>query len=57
MLFGTLAITLIYIVFLRCFVGCIVYLSIVALVLCAFAFTGWNIWKYTQLAAIASPDA
>jgi hypothetical protein len=57
MAFGTLLITLFYLILLRCLTGIIVYLSIVAILAFGFAFTGWNIWKYTQLNAVNAPDA
>jgi hypothetical protein len=50
MAFGTLVITILYIVLLRWITKILLYTSLVGLLLFGSAFAGWNIWKYTQAA-------
>jgi hypothetical protein len=56
MAFGSLLITVLYIVLLRWITKIILYTSLVGFLIFGFAFAGWNIWKYTQ-ALPGSTDA
>jgi hypothetical protein len=49
MAFGSLFITIVYVVLLRCITKILLFVSIIGLMLCGLAFTGWNVYKYVQL--------